>query len=263
MAARDLTGCTVVVTRPSGQAESLLKRLASAGANPIPFPVIAIQALPVHTPDAQTRQQVAGCDLAIFISRNAVRHGLPVIEQAGGLAPGVRVAAVGKGTAEELDRHGVHVDLLPSRGASSEALLAVLADDTISGKQVLIVRGVGGRELLADTLKSRGACVDYLECYQRVLPDTDAHILPRLHGEGQVDAIVVTSLEGLRNLERLVPDTEKSTLRSVRLYVVSAAMVDLCADLGYKLKPVLMDSPSDDDIMTALQMHCRDEYRPE
>lgn len=262
MAARDLTGCTVVVTRPAGQAESLLKRLASAGANPIPFPVIGIQALH-DTPDTQTQQRVRHCDLAIFISRNAVRHGLPVIEQAGGLPPGAQVAAVGKGTADELDRHGVHVDLIPASGASSEALLAVLAGNTISGKQVLIVRGVGGRELLADTLKSHGAHVNYLECYQRILPDTDARILPRLSREGHIDAIVVTSLEGLRNLEKLVPDPEKTTLRSVRLYVVSAAMVELCADLGYKLKPVLMDSPSDNDIMTALQAHCRDDYRPE
>jgi uroporphyrinogen-III synthase len=196
----DLAGCTIVVTRPVAQASSLMARLHSAGARAVHFPVIDIQALPEQAKSERVSTDVAHCDIAVFISRNAVIHGLPAIQQAGGLPDTAHIACVGKGTADELGKQGIQVDLLPASAANSEALLDELSDTDMAGKRVLIIRGKGGRELLADTLKSRGASVHYLECYQRCLPDSDPDILTRLWENNGIDAIVVTSSDGLKNL---------------------------------------------------------------
>jgi len=259
-----LSGCTIVVTRPAAQARTLLARLSRAGASVIPFPVLAIEALPpASVIGDEERARIDRCGLAIFISRNAVIHGLPLIEQAGGLPDAARIACVGRGTAEELRVHGARVDLLPSTGANSEALLAELAAVDVAGMDILVIRGVGGRELLADTLRSRGAHVHYLEVYRRALPDSDPDILSRAWQDIGIDAIVVTSLDGLRNLHRLVSDADREQLKNTKLFVVSPAMVELCADLGYKLKPVLVKSPADDDIVTGLLENCAGRHHDE
>jgi len=256
MQGNELAGCTIVVTRPAAQARSLMARLNDASATAVQFPVLDIQPLSEQTLSNTDRTNIALCDIAVFISRNAVIHGLPVIEQAGGLPAAARIASVGRGTADELGKRGIQVDLLPSSAANSEALLDEMASIDIAGKHVIIIRGTGGRELLADTLRSRGANVHYLECYRRCLPDSDSGILTRLWEHAGIDAIVVTSTDGLKNLHELVLPADRDRLLATRLYVVSTSMVELCADLGYNLTPVLSKSPIDDDVMAALLAHC-------
>ena len=263
MQANGLAGCTVVVTRPAEQSVSLLARLTRDNVNAVSFPAIDIRPLSAQLLADSTRTAISQCDLAIFISRNAVIHGLPAIEGAGGLPAKAQIASVGRGTAAELDKHGIQVDLLPALAANSEALLDELANTDMAGKHVLVIRGKGGRELLADTLRSRGASVEYLECYQRCLPDSDPATLTRLWEHDGIDAIIVTSADGLKNLYQLVSLHDRDKLSATPLYVVSAAMVALCTDLGYKLKPVLMNSPTDDDVMAALLANCTAGHRAE
>jgi uroporphyrinogen-III synthase len=84
-----------------------------------------------------------------------------------------QVFAVGPGTARALQAHGLDSIITPD-GQDSEALLALPQLADVAGKRVVIVRGVGGRALLADTLRARGAQVDFMECYRRMRPRADA-----------------------------------------------------------------------------------------
>ena len=256
MPGKALAGCTIVVTRPGSRASTLLVRLADEGADAVHFPTISIDPPDVPLSIDALRPDVNQCDIVIFISPNAVSYGLPVIGQAGGLSDNTRIAAVGRSTAEELARHDKPADYVPESGASSEALLDVLAAEDVAGQKILIFRGNGGRELLAETLRARGAHVRYIECYRRGLADTDPDILAKLWSGNGIDALIVSSADGLRNLHSLVNAADHDRLRATPVYVVSPAMVELCGNLGYN-SIILMDSPRDDDVLSALRKQCR------
>ena len=106
-----------------------------------------------------------------------------------------RFAAIGPTTAAELERHGASRVLTPHARYDSESLLALPEMQAVGGQKILIFRGVGGRELLADELRARGADVRFAECYRRINPQQDASTLSGLWQNRQLHALVVTSSE--------------------------------------------------------------------
>ena len=165
--APSLAGRVVLVTRPAGQGEQLADRVRAAGGEPFLFPTLAIEPVSPSPHAAALLRRPDVFSWAVFVSANAVAHGLPLILAAGAWPPGLRAAAVGAGTAAALRARGVPQVLAPAAGGDSESLLALAAMHEVGGQRVLVIRGVGGRELLADTLRARGAHVEYLECYRR------------------------------------------------------------------------------------------------
>src|SRR5690606_17336275 len=105
----------------------------------------------------------------------------------------IRNFAVGPGTAAVLEKHGLHVSF-PTTATNSEALLALPELQHIDGMKALIVRGSGGRELIAETLRGRGASVDYAELYLRAVPTYDAAALRELVRNAAPSAVVVSSM---------------------------------------------------------------------
>lgn len=148
--------------------------LRQAGAEPVICPLLEIVE---HDPDAsaRNRDKAMGLDLydhVIFVSRNAVRFGMRAIDRYWPQLPlNLAIYAVGHATADELCNWGVQ-PVVPDIQAS-EGLLALPALDAVAGQRILIVRGVGGRATLGETLATRGALVDYLEVYERrqISPD--------------------------------------------------------------------------------------------
>jgi uroporphyrinogen-III synthase len=106
-------------------------------------------------------------DLAIFVSPTAVAKAMPHDRA---WPERVRVAAVGAGTRRALEKHGIANVIAPTAGADSEALLATREVGDVAGKRIAILRGDGGRALLGDTFIERGANVEYVTCYRRLLP---------------------------------------------------------------------------------------------
>lgn len=193
-----LAGRTVLVTRPVHQATALVQRVEAAGGEAFMFPALAIEPVaPEHLTDALA--WLAGTDIAIFISPNAAQFGMAAIQARGGLSDALQVFAVGPGTARALAAQGVDGVITPD-GQDSEALLALPQLQAVAGRRVLIVRGVGGRPLVADTLRARGANVQFLECYRRTCPHADAAPLVARWQAGGIDAVTVASAETLHNL---------------------------------------------------------------
>ncbi len=195
-----LAGRTVLVTRPAPQAAALAQAIEAAGGTAFVFPALAIE--PV-TPDALSVSRLREADLAIFISPNAAQHGVAAIQAGGGFSPSTNIFAVGPGTARALAELGVDGVITPD-GQDSEALLALPQLAEVAGKRVVIVRGVGGRPLLADTLAARGAEVHFMECYRRSVPRADASPLLARWQAGGIDAVTATSAETLANLATLL-----------------------------------------------------------
>lgn len=213
-----LAGAGILVTRPAEQSVRLVQLIRDAGGEPILFPALEIQPL-AETAIASALKRLSQFDLVIFISPNAARVAMPNILGHGGLPAQARVAAVGPGTAAELKKSGVRNIISPQAGFDSEALIGELSTLRLGGSRVLIVRGQGGRELLGETLRSRGAVVEYLECYRRVKPDGDMlELLSRLGGDG-LRACLATSSSIVENLFEMAGTAGRSWLCGMPFFV--------------------------------------------
>ncbi|HYW91433.1 MAG TPA: uroporphyrinogen-III synthase [Gammaproteobacteria bacterium] len=247
-----LVGLRVMVTRPPRQAEGLCRAIEAAGGRPVTLPAVEIAG--PGDPAAARRQlgRVAEYDWVIFVSRNAVAEAVPWLgAPLAQLAP--RVAAVGRGTATALARLGCEAAVVPARGGGSEALLEHPALRSLRGRAVLIVRGEGGRELLARALAARGARVDYAEVYRRRRPCPTRQQLEALLAGGVPEVVTATSGALLENLVAMFPAGRlRDSLRAAQLVVVSGRMIKLARRLGFRRPPLLADAPSDDALVAAI-----------
>ena len=234
-----LAGRGVLVTRPRELAQGLAQRVADAGGRAVLFPAIEIEPLPQSGP-------VGRYDVVVFVSPSAVRHG------ARWVGAGHKTLAVGAGTAHEIKKSGQDV-IFPAAGADSERLLELPELAQLSGQQVLIVRGRGGRSLLGDTLRERGARVEYAECYRRVRPRADA--APLL--AAWVDAVTVNSGEALQNLAALLGAGGRERLRDTPLFVPHRRVAQQAESAG--LRKVLIAGPGDDEMIERLVAYFSDD----
>lgn len=252
--AADLVGLTVMVTRPAHQAAHLEGLLREAGATPLRFPVLEILDPEDSGPLLALIDRLQEFDLAVFISPNAVNKAMNLIRARRELPPGLRVAAVGKRSAMELKNFlGREPDLFPRRKFDSEALLALPELQDVRGRRVVIFRGDGGREYLGDTLRARGAEVEYANAYRRGRPRADIGRLQREWARGGIDVITITSGEGLRNLFDMVGKLAQHWLRRTQLVVVSERLVPLARELGFKQEPVVAAEASDEAMVEAIR----------
>jgi uroporphyrinogen-III synthase len=191
-------------------------------------------------------------DLAIFVSPNAVSHALPLILQRHGGWPATLAAAtIGPGSAEALYAHGVPHVIAPSGRFDSESLLSLAALQAVQAQHILIFRGQGGRDVLAEGLRARGALVDYAECYRRTRPQGDANALAQAASRAQIDALILTSSEALRNLHCMLQDRDMRALLRVPLFVPHARIADNASRMGHIR--VHLTEPGDAGLWSALQ----------
>lgn len=248
-----LAGVRVLVTRPQTQAENLVHLIQARGGEAIRFPVIEI----VEPQDTQALlaviDRLKDFTLAIFISPNAVNRAMNLIQARGGLTPALRVACVGRGSARELKHFGIENVIVPQGRFDSEALLELPELQAVKGKRIVIFRGDGGRELLGDTLRARGAGIEYAECYRRVRPNTDTTPLLRRWARGEIDIVSVTSVDGLHNLYDMVGKAGQHWLIRTPTVVIGERMVEVCRELGFKSEPRVAATASDEAILEAIQ----------
>ncbi len=254
----ELAGLKVLVTRPEHQAGPLCALIEQAGGEAVPFPVLAVEAAEESDSLQGILTRLADYWLAIFISPNAVRFGIEAAARHGGIPASLQIAAVGEGSRRELkQRLRRPVDLVPQERYDSEALLALPALQQVAGKKIVIFRGSGGRELLAQTLRERGAQVDYAEVYRRLQTRApDQTILSRWIAGG-VNAITVTSSEGLQNLYGMMDERGRDWLLSMPIFVVSERCAALAQQLGFKQRAQVSRNASDQAIMESLAAWAR------
>lgn len=210
-----LAGRVILVTRPAHQAAALADGIRGAGGEPLLFP--ALEIVPVEPQAlAPLLQRIGDYDLAICISPNAARFGVAALRAVAEVPASLAWFAVGPGTARTLGASGIGGVTTPD-GQDSEALLALPQLGAVAGKRIAIFRGVGGRPLLGDTLRARGAEVDYIECYRRQCPAADAAPLRRRWQE--ISAVTIASVETLHNLVRLLGEGGGELLRTMPLFV--------------------------------------------
>lgn len=234
MTAAALSGRRVLVTRPAGQAEGIAGRIRRAGGEPVLFPTLEIVPVPAAARLDALIAALDAYDLAIFISSNAVNSGLALVRARRDWPVALRVAAVGPGSARALNQAGIGGVILPRAGFDSEGLLALPELQHMAGRRVVIFRGEGGREVLGDTLRARGAQLEYAECYRRARPKADAAPLVARCMRGEIDAVSVTSSEGLRNLWDMLGTQGQECLRSLPLFAPHERIAAVARGLGVR-----------------------------
>ncbi len=252
LAAGNLTGTGVLVTRPAHQSHQFIDMLQQAGAEVIACPTIEIQPLAINDSLQLTLQHIAEYDILIFISANAVTHALKW------LAPEQIktqvLAAIGQGTTRELSVYGLEPGLYTTAGSTSEQLLEHkdLQQAAIAGKRILIFRGEGGREQLANTLTARGAQVHYAEVYRRTIPRTNIGPILEQWANGAINLITVTSNQTLENLYHLLSNRGSAYLNTTALIVPGKRCYELARLLGHKAKVQIASSAMDKDMFQAV-----------
>jgi uroporphyrinogen-III synthase len=252
MTARPLTGKAILVTRPADQASGLATRIEQLGGAAILFPCLVIAAPADTQALAHAIGELRRYDRIVFISPTAVERAWPfILARHGDWPSGFDLAAVGRGTARVLAGFGARDVLLPEAGADSEHLLALEAMRQVAGKRILIVRGEGGRERLAEALRERGASVDYAEAYRRVRPEVDPAPLLELWRKGGVRAVTVTSREILANLFDLLGPVGTGLIETTPMFAIHQRIADEARARG--VRTVVVTPPGEDGLVSALQ----------
>ena len=238
-----------MVTRPKGQAGVLSSLIHKAGGEPLECPALEILDLTDLTPFFSVADRLDSFDAAIFVSRNAVRKALALIGERPWPAR-LQVATVGNGSREELAAHGVSGVIAPDGQSDGEALLALPEFSGVAGRRIVIFRGEGGRTVLGDTLAARGALVEHAVCYRRALPLDGAALLAAAWDGGKVDAVTVSSGEGLANLLAMLGAGAPERLAGTALFVPHPRIADEAARQG--LKRVTVAGPGDAETAASL-----------
>lgn len=249
-----IPGAVIWVTRPENQSALLCEMINNAGGRAVQFPVIEIIPLTVPQDNNKLQSEIETADIFIFVSRNAVLNVENLIEGFFSRIRDRQILAIGAGTKQELSRKGLANIVSTESGVGSEALLDLeqLQPDVIAGKNIVIVRGVGGRDKLEKTLQPLHVSVRYLEVYQRKLPDVDETTLAGAWELNPPDVIVVTSIEGLQNLFNMTVDSGKERLLNTQLVVMSRRIRQAALDMGFVPVPVVATDASDEGLIQAI-----------
>jgi uroporphyrinogen-III synthase len=249
----------VVITRPRAQAGALAQQVAASGRQVVLLPLLEIYPLPDQSTLAATLADLARYALVAFVSPNAIDAAFAHIKA---WPVGVTLAVLGEGSRAALARHGLDAGNAtivspadPAR-SDSENLLQTLDLAALAGREVLIVRGESGRELMADGLRAAGAIVTTVAAYRRSVPQLTpalrAQLLDLLEHDNDW---IITSSEALRGLLALVGRLEApqavAKMQQQHVIVPHARIGETARSLG--LSRLTLCGSGDERLLAALQ----------
>lgn len=242
-----LAGQQILVTRPQHQCQALADLIENAGGKALVLPVIDIEHIARKNWQIENLERF---DWLIFVSRNAVESFMAGWGDE--LPQPCQFAAVGDGTAQAMREHAIPVDCQPEISNGSEGLLQtpLMQADKVKDKHILIVRGNGGREHMADTLSARGAKITYIEVYQRVVAKPTVTMQKQAM---MADKVICTSAAGVDNLCSIFMNTWPGLLDKP-LTVVSDRIKQHASSRGFKTIHVSADASDNAVVDTLINM---------
>ncbi|KAF1026401.1 MAG: Uroporphyrinogen-III synthase [Pseudomonas sp.] len=228
-----MTGWRVLLTRPAEESAALAATLSEAGIFSSSLPLLGIEALPVTPEQRAVFEHLDRYCAVIVVSKPAARLGVQLLDQYWPQPPKLPWFSVGAATGQVLADHGLNVSF-PPQGDDSEALLELGALREAIARpdaRVLILRGEGGRGLLAERLREQGASVDYLELYRRFLPDHSGATLGQRINVERLNGLVVSSGQGFSHLHALA-GADWSQVAQLPLFVPSPRVAEMARAAG-------------------------------
>lgn len=241
-----------MITRPEKQMSGLFKSLKADGNRVIKVPLIDIE----HTlySCSELRQKVDWSDIIIFTSQNTIS---PTVEKINDPAVFNKKSlfAIGKKTQEKLISKQLQSVVCPNKTFSTEGLLNLtdLSACNIRDKNILIIKGKGGRKKLGYNLLKRGGNLRYLDSYFR--RETDINISQLFKSEQILtpDVITVTSGAVLLSLVKKIRNEKLDVLLSTPLLVVSKRLANISRRLGFSGEILIAENADTLSIMGLLK----------
>ena len=237
--AKPLFGKRIVVTRPREQAADLVEQLEGLGAAVVEAPMIRIVPPEDFAPLDAACAEAGSFDWIVFTSVNGVDYFMRRLQAGPGdirNLKGVRLCAIGPGTADRLVRHGISADLMPPEYRAEAVLDALRATADLAGKRVLLPRADIARELLAEELRKSGATVVEVVAYRSVPVEDDHDGGPdvyRMLLDKQIDVITFTSASAVRNFVRLYGKEQAADLlRTTTVAVIGPVTAEAAGQFG-------------------------------
>ena len=246
---------TVLVTRPGEQGKALCSLLNQQGIKALYHPLIAIKA---GDQLSSLPQQLLRADIIIAVSQHTVKFAHNTLLKANVCWPkSATYLAVGQKTAHYLGKISQQNVNYPEI-SDSEHLLSMATLQNIETKNILILRGNGGRELIFDTLIQRQARVEYCEVYKRENLAFRSDLTVPLWQDSQVNQIIITSAGQLNFFIEQIAPQYRRWLYQLRLFVPSERIADEARRLGFHFV-VNTGSASNQDLLATLWPNKQDD----
>jgi len=227
-----LAGASVIVTRPSGTAAALRRRVQALGGNAVGLPGISLRAAQDTVRVRKQLRAAQSADIVIFTSPAAVRFAFALFPRLR-LRRATQVCVPGSGSARALQRHGVKNAVYPAGRRDSEGLLALPLFARLRNRRVALIGAPGGRDLLPRELRARGAHVDFVNAYERARPRLDRRHLRALEVAPTPLVSLFSSADALTNLHAVLSPALFAHLAAHDGVVSSARIAEIARTLGF------------------------------
>lgn len=233
---KPLFGKSVLVTRAREQASALTARLEELGAQCYEAP--AIQIVPPESFAAldQAIQELASYQWLVFTSTNGVDYFFDRLHHAkkdSRMLAGIKVAAIGTQTAEQLRKFGIYADIVPLE-FRAEGIVDSLSPLIEPGMKVLIPRALIARDVLPVKLSEIGAVTNVVPAYRTIAADTDGAVLAEKLSAGEVDLITFTSSSTVTNLLELLGSQGAELIGKSKVACIGPITAATCVEHGIK-----------------------------
>lgn len=237
---RPLFGKRVLVTRSREQAGALSSLLREIGAEPVEVPVLEVVPPESFDPMDEAIRRLGSYQWVVFTSVNGVKAFMERLEALGLDArafAGVRLAAIGPATAEELARYRLRADLVPAKYVAEE-VAASLVESGVRGKRILLPRADLARNLLPRELEKAGALVDCVVAYRTVVASADLEGLRQRLSAGEIDIVTFTSSSTVRNLLEGLGVGGAALLARTMVACIGPVTAETARDMGLRVDVV-------------------------
>ena len=256
MQSNDLKGVKVLVTRPAHQNQKLYDLVRAHGGEPVVCPLIKIEPTYAHEALLTVLTRIDDIDIAIFVSTNAVTHGLGALRSQGQtLSELTQVFAVGATTALMLQAADIRVDGVPSGLSGANGLRALPTFRNVSNQRVVVFRGNGGESSLLEWLKNEGARVFVAETYRRAMPIEINPAVIELCQQATIDVITLTSVTSVEHLFALLPDNTHRMLKNATVVTLSQRIARYCESQGFQGAILVADAANDQALVETIVQH--------
>jgi uroporphyrinogen III methyltransferase / synthase len=242
---RPLFGRKILVTRARDQASEFSDLLAQNGAEPVEFPTIEV--VPPRSFRALDRaiEKLSQYHWVIFTSMNGVQFFLQRLKEDGKdirALKDVKICAIGPRTAEEIQRFGVKVELVPDE-YQAEGIIEKMDGRNLKKKRILLPRAEVAREILPDELRRSGARVDVVTAYRTVKPTKNVKPIKKLLQANEISVITFTSSSTVRNFAKMFAKKElPHLLNGVKVACIGPITAETARQLGIKTDILPKDS---------------------
>jgi len=222
----------VLNTRPVEDARELSEHINQSGCLAVELPIISIDATNLDW--LNDIKNLGEIKQIIFISKNAVRFFFAGLESAKlELPKNILITCIGPGTAQLLTKYKTKADYIPDVN-TSEHLLKLENFTNVLNQNILLVKGIGGRDTIREGLKTLGANLTVIDVYERKLPKINPKIIDKIWQDNSIDIIIYTSKQAMINTIAIFPGSAKKWLLTKPSIVISERLAVHAKTLGFK-----------------------------